>query len=122
VLVIDDEDMLRRAMERILVDAGHEVTGTSSARSALDTIKAGAVFDVILCDLMMPDMTGMEFFEKLLSANPSLARRVVFVSGGATTAQVGAFLASVPNEKIDKPFRSVQLRDAIQRVLKVQGG
>lgn len=121
VLVIDDEDMLRRAMERILVDAGHEVSGTASARVALETIKSGAVLDVILCDLMMPDMTGMEFFEQLLSVNPVLARKVIFVSGGATTAQVGAFLASVANEKIDKPFRSALLREAIQRVLKEQG-
>jgi CheY-like chemotaxis protein len=122
LLVIDDEDMLRRAMERILRDAGYDVTGTASARVALEDIKSGAMFDVILCDLMMPDMTGMQFFEKLLSVSPSLARRVVFVSGGATTAQVGAFLGSVANEKIDKPFRSAQLREVIQRVLREQRG
>lgn len=118
LLVIDDEDMLRRAMERILVDAGHKVTGTASARQALKDIRSGAMFDVILCDLMMPDMTGMEFFEELLSVDPLLARRVVFVSGGATSGQARAFLDSVANEKMDKPFKSSQLREVIQRLLK----
>jgi FixJ family two-component response regulator len=69
---------------------------------------------------MMPTMTGIEFYEALLAQNPDLARRVVFMSGGAITARVDAFLKSVPNLRIDKPFKIATLRDTIQQLLAAQ--
>jgi two-component system cell cycle sensor histidine kinase/response regulator CckA len=117
ILVIDDEDMLLRAIQRVLEDEDHGVICTESAREALSLIKSGQQFDVILSDLMMPTMTGMEFYETLLAQYPDVARRVVFLSGGAITAQVDAFLKSVPNLRIEKPFKIATLREAIQRVL-----
>jgi PAS domain S-box-containing protein len=87
ILVIDDEGMLLRAIKRILEDEDHEVTCIESAREALTLIDGGQRFDVILSDLMMPTMTGMEFYERLLAQHPEVARRVVFISGGAITAR-----------------------------------
>jgi two-component system cell cycle sensor histidine kinase/response regulator CckA len=120
ILAIDDETMLLRAIQRILVDEDHKVVCTESAREALSMIESGERFDIILCDLMMPTMTGIEFYETLLAQNPDLAPRVVFISGGAITAKVDAFLQSVPNLRIEKPFKIATLRNTIQQLLAAQ--
>jgi two-component system, cell cycle sensor histidine kinase and response regulator CckA len=120
ILVIDDEDMLLRSIKWILEDENHDVICTESAREALTLIESGQRFDVILSDLMMPTMTGMEFYEILLTQSPDVARRVVFISGGAITAKVDAFLRSVPNLTIEKPFKIATLRDTVQQLLAEQ--
>jgi len=120
ILAIDDEERLLRAIERILADEHHDVVVTESAREALSMIESGERFDIILCDLMMPTMTGIEFYETVLARNPDLARRVVFVTGGAITAKIDAFLKSVPSLRIDKPFKIADLRATIQRLLAAQ--
>ena len=117
ILVIDDEVMILRLIRQSLEADGHEVVATESAREALALIQSGAQFDVILTDLMMPNMTGMVFYETLLAQNPDIARRVAFISGGAITAGTDAFLESVANLQIDKPFTNAALRDAVQRLL-----
>jgi PAS domain S-box-containing protein len=117
VLVIDDETALLRAMHRILEDENHTVTATESAIDALAMIARGDRFDVILSDLMMPSMTGVEFYHALLARDPALAACVVFVSGGAVTSRVDSFLKAVPNLRLDKPFKAAQLRDITQMVL-----
>jgi len=117
VLLIDDENALLRAMQRILEDEEHFVEVTQSARDALAMIERGDRFDLILSDLMMPIMTGVDFYEALLARNPVLAHSVVFVSGGAITAKVDAFLKSVPNLRMEKPFKAAQLRDIVQQGL-----
>jgi nitrogen-specific signal transduction histidine kinase/CheY-like chemotaxis protein len=115
LLVIDDEEMILRALARILEE--HEVHCTASAREALCWIDAGQEFDLILSDLMMPTMTGMEFYETLLARHPQLAPRVVFVTGGAITPRANAFLQSVPNDRLAKPFDKASLRKLIRERL-----
>jgi FixJ family two-component response regulator len=66
---------------------------------------------------MMPMMTGIDFYEAWLARNPALAHSVVFVSGGAITAKADAFLRSVTNLRMEKPFKAAQLRDIVQRGL-----
>lgn len=122
VLLIDDENALLRAMQRILEDEEHFVEVTQSARDALAMIERGDRFDLILSDLMMPMMTGVDFYEALLARNPVLAHSVVFVSGGAITAKVDAFLKSVPNLRMEKPFKAAQLRDIVQQGLNRRPG
>jgi PAS domain S-box-containing protein len=87
VLVIDDEPAIGRVIGRVL-EREHEVSVLTDARDALSRIAAGEVFDVVFCDLMMPGMTGREFFEALRGSNPELAQRVVFVTGGAFTGSM----------------------------------
>jgi PAS domain S-box-containing protein len=120
ILVIDDESALLRAMQRILEDEGHTVTATVSAMDALAMIERGDHFELIISDLMMPMMTGIDFYQTLLARNPTLANAVIFVSGGAITAKADAFLKSVENLRLEKPFKAPQLRDVVQRVLAEQ--
>jgi two-component system cell cycle sensor histidine kinase/response regulator CckA len=117
ILAIDDEEMLLRAITRVLEDDGHSVVGCKRAQDALAMIEGGAQFEVILCDLMMPQMTGTEFYEALLAMRPDLASRVVFVTGGASSAKVQAFLDAVPNPQITKPYKAESLRESVQHSL-----
>jgi signal transduction histidine kinase len=108
VLVVDDEPMIATAIGRTLA-LDHDVVLTSVATAALSRITSGERFDVILCDLMMPQMTGMDLYHELSRKAPEQAARVVFLSGGAFTAEARAFLDEVPNQRLEKPFDTRQL-------------
>jgi CheY-like chemotaxis protein len=108
VLVIDDEPMIATAIGRTLAFE-HEVVVSSDAANALQRILSGERFDVLLCDLMMPQMTGMDLHAALLTQAPEQAERMVFLSGGAFTAAARAFLDEVPNQRLEKPFDTRQL-------------
>jgi len=115
VLVIDDEPLIARILQRGL--SRHQVTIASEARDALGRIQRGEVFDVILCDLMMPDLSGIDVHEYLLREYPAVASRMVFMTGGAFTSRAKQFLSSVPNERIDKPFSLSQVNKLVDRHL-----
>ena len=114
VLVVDDDIMVVRAARRILA-RDHDVVAVASARDALELLMRGVPFDVILCDLMMPDMTGMQFHAEMESLDAELAQRIVFCTGGAFTPGAQAFLSRVGNAHIEKPFDVAALCSAIQR-------
>jgi CheY-like chemotaxis protein len=113
VLVIDDEDMIGMILRRVL--KAHDVTVLTSARDALAQIQAGARFDAILCDLMMPVMTGIEFHQALSRQFPDQVEALLFLTGGAFTKETAAFLESVPNLQLEKPFDANKLRALVDR-------
>jgi len=102
VLIVDDEPLIGRSLERAMSE--HDVRAVVRAREALDAVLAGEHFDVILCDLLMPGMTGMDLHEALSSAAPDHARRMVFMTGGAFTARAASFLERVSNPRMEKPL------------------
>jgi CheY-like chemotaxis protein len=112
VLVVDDEPRMGKAMERLLAHR-YAVTVVSSAREALAAVAAGPAFGAILCDLMMPEMTGMDLHEAIARTDPGLASRMVFMTGGAYTDRAQEFLDRMPDRRLDKPFRP----DDLERVL-----
>jgi PAS domain S-box-containing protein len=116
VLVVDDEALVARAVERML-SPPHEVLTRGSARSALDLLEGDRDFDVILCDLMMPGMTGMDLHAALATRDPALARRMVFLTGGAFTDAARAFLEQVANPRLEKPVDRATLREAVARAV-----
>ena len=103
VLVVDDEVPIANTL-RELLSLEHDVVAVTSGREALDVVHRSADFDVILCDLMMPGMSGIDLYQKLREARPGLEQRIVFMTGGAFTARAAEFLASVDNRRIEKPF------------------
>jgi CheY-like chemotaxis protein len=103
VLVIDDEVAIGRALQRSL-GRYHDVVTLTNGKEALARIASGERFDVILSDLMMPDVTGMEIYEELSLATPDQAERMIFLTGGAFTERARNFLDRVPNPRIEKPF------------------
>lgn len=117
VLVVDDEAMLGGVVCRML-SAQHVVVAVTSAREALARIEQGELFDVILCDLMMPEVTGMELHDELLRVAPQHAARMVFMTGGAFTSRAQEFIDQVPNARIEKPFDIDELSAVIQSQLR----
>ena len=111
VLVIDDEEPIRTAMKRIL--RKHAVVVAASGVLAKEILEADQAFDLILCDLMMPEMSGVELHEWLVAQHPSLAERVVFVTGGAFMPKTRAYLAKVDNASLDKPLDLAKLRKLV---------
>lgn len=103
VLVIDDEEAVGTVCRRIL-QRENDVTVLTRGDDALVLLLQGARFDVILCDMMMPEMSGPEFYEALRTGRPDVIDRVVFMSGGAFTPRSRDFLDRVPNSRIEKPF------------------
>ena len=120
LLVIDDEKMVLRVLERVL--RNHDLVCTQGARAGLDHIRNGEQFDLILTDITMPSMTGIQFYEELLAHYPEQAKRVVFLSGGAVSLDSSDFLQSVSNPRIEKPFNSQGLRSQIATLLAQGGG
>ena len=116
ILVIDDEPMITTTLGRLLSD--HEVKTSNDAREALGWLQAGERFDAILCDLMMPDMTGMEFHGQLDAIAPQQAAQVIFMTGEAFTVAARAFLDQVPNDRIGKPFDMHELRRLLSQCLR----
>jgi signal transduction histidine kinase len=112
ILVVDDEPMIAKTVQRTL-SAEHEVVGIGSADEALQRIRAGEQFDVILCDLMMPQMTGMDLHAELSRVAPEQAGRMIFLTGGAFSLRARAFLDETPNQRIEKPFDVRHLRALI---------
>jgi CheY-like chemotaxis protein len=116
VLVIDDEPQMGTAIARILAPL-HEVTTVHSARDASARLLGGESFDVILCDVMMPQMSGVDLYRELVESAPDVAGRIVFMTGGPYSLQGVAFLESVPNVQLEKPFSPAMLREIVRRAI-----
>ena len=112
ILVVDDEEMLGTILRRVL--RGHDVTVLTDARKGLELIDGGACFDAILCDVMMPVMTGIEFHRALSERHPDQVGALIFLTGGAFTKETAAFLDSVANPCVDKPFDATKLRARVE--------
>jgi signal transduction histidine kinase/CheY-like chemotaxis protein len=111
VMVVDDEVYVGSLLARMLPN--HRVTAYQSGAEALAILREGAQVDVILCDLMMDGMTGVEFFAELKQLDGELTLRVVFMTGGAYTQEAQTFLKETANPCIPKPFNPRQLRSVV---------
>lgn len=117
VLVVDDEPLILRIVAAIL-GPEHDVSCDPRADAALERIRGGQRFDVILCDLMMPHMTGMELYDAIFAIDAGQAEVMVFVTGGAFTIRGREFLDRVPNGTIEKPFNSASLLSSVTQVIR----
>ncbi len=106
VLVVDDEVQLGRLIQSFLAD--YDVTVASSGAEGRIKLDATPPFDLVLCDLMMPDVTGMDLYQHVERTRPELCPRFVFMTGGAFTSPAVAFLDAMTangNACVEKPFR-----------------
>jgi CheY-like chemotaxis protein len=87
------------------------------AEDALAKLRAGEQYDVILCDLMMPQVTGMDLHATLSRERPDLVGRMIFMTGGAFTLRARQFLDGVPNPRIEKPFDAQLLRALVDGIV-----
>jgi len=103
ILVVDDEPNVCFSLERLLAKEGDIFTATSAGQ-ALTLIREGQRFDVLLCDLMLPEMDGPALHEHIRGLDPRQAERMVFMTGGVFTVRAREFLETVKNERLSKPF------------------
>ncbi len=107
ILLVDDDRAVASAIA-LELDA-HDVIVASSGREAIEILRRDTAFDVVLCDLLMPGMSGMDVHRWVSQIDPDVGTRFVFMTGGAFTAAAAQFLASVANPCLEKPFSAAQL-------------
>jgi signal transduction histidine kinase/CheY-like chemotaxis protein len=116
LMIVDDEPMIGTALRRALVKE-HDCVVFQDAREALALINAGERFDAVLCDLMMPEMTGMQFHAEILRSVPALTERLIFMTGGAFLPAAREFLDREGMHRIDKPVDVPSLRALIRTLV-----
>ncbi|HEY3357915.1 MAG TPA: GAF domain-containing protein [Polyangia bacterium] len=112
ILVVDDEELVCAALRDALAE--HDVVAVTEPQVAAKWLDQGARFDVIFCDLMMPQMTGPELYDHVVRIDRAQAERMVFVTGGAFTPRARSFLARVTNLRLEKPFDLHALRALVR--------
>ena len=112
ILIIDDDEQVAHSLA--ILFEGSDITVLTSGRQAVERLAAGARFDWIFCDLMMPDLSGMDVYEQTRQANPGLENRFVFMTGGIFTPRARDFVSRVANPCLSKPFHPRQVVAALR--------
>ena len=113
VMVVDDDPGVVSAL-RLMLEDEHDVTSVASGREALRRLVRDDGYDIVFCDLMMPELSGKDLFEALQLNCPGREQRLVFMTGGAFTPEAAHFLKQVPNARIEKPFDMDSVRILLQ--------
>jgi len=112
ILVIDDEPLVARAIQRRLHD--HEVRVDTSGRAALARFEAGERFDLVLCDVMMPEISGVDLYEHMRERHPDMAERLVFMTGATFTDRADDFRSTITAPVLEKPIDIDQVRELLE--------
>lgn len=117
ILLIDDELLLLYSLRRMLEDL-YDVTITTSGRKAIDIInKDEKRFDLIICDVSMPDINGVNFYLYIAKHHAGLEKRVIFMTGGPTSVYLDDFFSGINNICLTKPFEYDKLHQIIKDFL-----
>ncbi|MCH7745320.1 MAG: response regulator [Chloroflexi bacterium] len=117
ILVIDDEQVVRDLLVTVLSSAGYNVDGMQDARKALKALESEH-YDLMLVDIQMPGMNGMEFFQTLALRESASASKVIFITGSAGEPEVANFLERSGRPVLSKPFDLVMLEDLVENELR----
>jgi CheY-like chemotaxis protein len=122
ILIIDGDARVRRFVHRALA-MEHDVIATAGAAEALTLIASGQRFDLVLCELMMPSISGTEFYRRVGPLAPELIPRTVFLAGVGYSTQAKAFLKRADIRHIDKPLPALEeFRAIVRRYLEGPAG
>ncbi len=116
ILILDDEITIAEMLGEMLELLGYSAVKCNAPRDALDLITR-ETFDIILSDYRMPHMNGQQFYKAAITKRPSLARRIIFLTGDVVTRETQEFLASTGNPHLAKPFQLVRVEKLISEVL-----
>jgi two-component system cell cycle sensor histidine kinase/response regulator CckA len=116
ILVIDDEPLIGSIIQRAL-SGDHDVVVVQRAADALTLLEGGQTFDLLLCDVMMPDLSGPQFHEAISRDWPQMTGRLVFMTGGAFTPGTVDFVEHAPTRVLLKPFSIDRLKGLIGELL-----
>jgi CheY-like chemotaxis protein len=116
ILVVDDEPLLGRTLS-FMLEERYDVVVVASGGEALAWLENDTDFDLVLCDLDMPEVTGKVVYETVVRAHPELARRFVLMTGGACSPWSEDFVASYRGMQLEKPFTT----EDVEQVLDLAG-
>jgi CheY-like chemotaxis protein len=119
ILLVDDDLGVQKALRRLLQRRGHDVTTANNGREGLAALEA-RIFEVILCDMRMPDLDGPGFYRELKRRHPELLSRMIFLTGDTLTPGTQAFFAQVDRPYLVKPFKIEDVRRVIEQVLEAR--
>lgn len=114
VLIVDDDALVRSALKRML--GTHQVETVESALAAAELLTGEARFDVVLCDLMMPGMNGLDLYRELAARAPEASKAIVFLTGGVFNPAVQKQLDETGCRVLEKPVSLAMLRQVVTAV------
>ena len=120
ILVVDDEPGIASALAHLLRRDGHTVDTAANGQLALTKLHTHA-YDLILCDLRMPELDGPGLYQALQQQHPHLLRRVIFLTGDTLSEEARTFLEQTKVPRLSKPCRAAEVRQLVQHVLQKAG-
>jgi CheY-like chemotaxis protein len=121
VLIVDDEPLVAQALERLL-QPEYAVSVAGSGPDALALLAAGERFDAILCDVIMPEMNGLGFYDAVVRSHFDHAERIVFMTGGMLMESTRKLVRRVGNPVLEKPFGYDAVVAVLQKQIDALGG
>lgn len=121
ILIIDDDPLVAKILVRIL-EPDHDAVAITQSVTALERLGGGEHFDAVLCDLMMPGLTGMELYMRLTVTRPSIQDRFIFMTGGALSTAAQDFMNSYAQRCLGKPIDKRLLNDLLRKVMSEDQG
>jgi PAS domain S-box-containing protein len=117
ILVVDDEAVVRGVLQRVMTKMGHSVDVLSDAKTAMDKIEAGASYDVILTDVRMPGMSGIEMYSRIVARSSEMKKRIIFITGDVMGTDIKSFLTKNDLSYLAKPFDIDALKTKIDSIM-----
>ncbi len=117
ILLVDDDRMSRKMAEMVIGKLGYEIKTVEGGQACLDTLAAEKDYDLILLDVEMPGMDGIETLEKIRENEKDLTAKIMFLSGAEEPEEVLARVDLRPDGFVQKPFIPAKLKADIERVL-----
>jgi two-component system NtrC family sensor kinase len=115
VLIIDDDPAVASSMQRAL-QGEHHVQVLDGGEKATALLAQGSRYGAILCDLFMPELNGVELYERVRAMDSRQADRIIFVSGGIYTQEIQSQVSRLRNPLLQKPFTLDQIRHVVRTV------
>ncbi|MGQ9457201.1 MAG: hybrid sensor histidine kinase/response regulator, partial [Anaerolineae bacterium] len=116
ILVVEDEPTVAELYARVLADLGHQVEVATEGQQALQRLRTES-FDLVVSDVKMPGMDGVEFYEALKATHPDLAGRILFITGDTVSGKTRRFLEESHKPHLPKPVDLDRLEDWVNRLL-----
>jgi PAS domain S-box-containing protein len=116
ILIVDDEAGIANGVAHLLRRNGHEVDTAANGRLALHKLQE-RTYDLILCDLRMPELDGPGFYRALEQDNPDMLQRIIFLTGDTLGAETRAFLERTNVPRLNKPFTAATIRQTVHQAL-----
>jgi len=122
ILVVDDEPGVRALLEKVLIPVGYKVDTITDAGTAIDKLDTSARYDVILLDIRMPGMSGIELYSRIVEKTPTMGNRIIIVTGDVAGSDVKDFLTKNNLPYLTKPFDIKSLKETIDTIVKIGSG